>query len=103
VTKDARVLVDWVPEEQGGRNLLPDSEWYITISRFSDDGPKWPDGAWSVGVRFDEPPRSQGTPSHGTARFMMEDAPHERLQPGTRFELFDGPQKTADVEVLDSE
>lgn len=72
------------------------------ISRFSEDGGGWPDGAWSVELHFDEPPPEQGSPeSRARVRFLVDDAPHERLHQGVVFGLYEGPQKVADIEVVD--
>lgn len=95
------VSVDWISPEDGGRGSLPGVSRYVTIGRFPQDGAGWPDGAWSVVLDFDPPPSRQGSPSRGRARFLMETAPLERLHPGARFELYEGLQRVAHVEVLE--
>ncbi len=94
-----RARVEWVFAEEGGRQSPPHSTRYITISRFPEDGPGWPDGAWSIVVEFDEPPSTSKSPSYGTVRFLMNTAPHERLYPGAEFTLYEGLSRVARVAV----
>jgi hypothetical protein len=95
-----RAKVMWLSPSEGGRASLPDGTRYVTISKFPDDGPRWPDGAWSVVLDFDQPPSLQGTPSLGRASFLVENAPQDRLRPGTRFDLHEGLRKVATVELV---
>ncbi|MGH9626874.1 MAG: hypothetical protein ACRD7E_00700 [Bryobacteraceae bacterium] len=89
----------WLPADEGGRRTgLPKVKRYATIARFPDDGPEWPDGAWTVVIEFDQSPDEQGNPSIGAAHFLMNSAPDDRLN-GV-FELYEGLRKVADVEVL---
>ncbi len=91
--------VTWVPPDAGGREALPEGQRYVTIARFADDGPEWPNGAWSIVLDFDLPPVQQGNPSRGTASFLMETAPQDRLYRGATFELCEGRRKVADVKL----
>jgi hypothetical protein len=92
--------VYWQTAEEGGRTSLPTSGRYVNIARFPEDGTTWPDGAWSVVLEFETPPSQQGATSVGTVRFLAEDAPHDRLHAGRRFEVYEGTRHTASVEVL---
>jgi len=59
-------------------------------------------GAWSIELRFAVPPaehRADGCEAQ--ARFLFDTAPQERLQPGARFMLHEGPHQVAEVEILD--
>jgi len=91
--------VIWLSASEGGRAGLPETHRYVTISRFADDGPNWPDGAWSVVLDFRITPSEQGSPSLGDASFLMNSAPHERLHPGQRFDLYEGLRRVAVVEL----
>ena len=73
------------------------------LSRFAEDAADWPNGAWSVELTFDEPPPEQGgsRASDGYVRFLVDEAPHERLARGVRFDLYEGLTRVAEVEVLD--
>jgi hypothetical protein len=96
----ARARVTWLSSSEGGRSPLPGGRRYVTIGKFPEDGPNWPDGGWSVVLEFDTPPSVQGSPSIGVATFLMDTAPHDRLRDGQRFELFEGLRRVAVVEVI---
>jgi hypothetical protein len=93
-------LVHWLPPEQRGRKELPATLRYVALSRFAEDG-TWPDGAWTVEVRFRQPPAEQGAVCEGDVRFLADGAPEARLKAGARFSLYEGPQMVADIELLD--
>ncbi len=94
--------VHWLSPELRGRRDLPATLRYVGISRFPEDGDEWPDGAWSVELRFEQPPPEQGTEaSQARVGFLVDEAPQQRLHRGTRFGLYEGPQKVADIDVLD--
>ena len=95
-------LIHWLSPAERGRADLPPTLRYVGISRFSDDE-NWLDGAWSVELRFDQPPPEQASSevSRGRVRFLVDEAPMERLHAGVWFGLFEGPQKVADVQVID--
>jgi hypothetical protein len=96
-------LIRWVPAAQRRiRPMLPVSLRWVGLGRFDEDGPEWPDGSWSVELRFDTPPAEvcEQTLS-ARVRFLANDAPHERLRSGVQFEIYDGVDKLADVDVLD--
>lgn len=94
-------LVHWASARARGRKDLPATLRYVGIGRFPEDTDTWPD-AWSVELRFAHPPaEQQGNVCEAMVRFLFETAPQERLHPGGRFGLYEGPHKVADVEVLD--
>jgi|SRR2546429_1042402 len=98
-THDAKVV--WVTVPGKSRPFLPSKERYIGIGRFPEDGPTWPDGAWSVVLQFDQPPAEQAEgPMLAKVRFLVEEGPHERLQPGVRFSVHQALTKVAEVEVI---
>jgi hypothetical protein len=98
-----RVRIHWRDPKERGRTELPPTLRYVTLSRFPEDEPGWPDGAWSIEVLFDIPPPEQADPniSLGRARFLVDSAPHGRLRRGGWFELYEGLQPVADVEIID--
>jgi hypothetical protein len=96
-----RVKVTWVSAGKGGRATLPSATRYVNIGHFPHDPVDWPDGSWSVVLEFDAPPAEQGSPSYGTASFLVDEAPHEWLQPGSTFDVYEGTRHTASIEVLD--
>src|SRR5687768_3221044 len=67
---------------------------------FSDATPKVDEG-WSLVCQFETPPHIQGNPSVGRVRFLVPDAPHERLRVGTVLHLFErATGDLATVEIL---
>lgn len=93
-------LVRWLPAKERDRAGLPATLRYVGIGRFLEDIPG--DDIWSVVLEFEVPPPEQVSDvSRATVRFLVEAAPHDRLQPGVRFSLYEGNAKVADVEVLD--
>lgn len=96
-------IVRWCSPAKRGKRQLPPTLLYRGLSRFSDAFSGDSEDAWSVELRFDVPPPEQPdlNSSLGRIRFLVDDAPHERLRPGVTFELFEGPFHVADVEVLD--
>jgi hypothetical protein len=92
--------VHWVPREEGGRTSLPTGKRYATIARFPEDTGTWLQEAWSIVLEFDEPPSAQGNPSIAKARFLVGQAPVDRLKPGRAFELYEGKKKVATVEIV---
>ena len=95
----AKVKVNWIPSEQGGRVALPDTEKYSTVSKFKEDD--WKEVIWSVVLEFAQSPKSQGNLSIGECYFLNDEAaPHERLYLGNEFELYEGQKKVAFVQII---
>ena len=94
-----RATVSWIGPNEGGRSSLPNGTRYATIARFADDGPDWPDGAWTVVLDFEQSPFEAGSPTVGTAQFLMDTAPHGKLKSGVAFELYEGLRKVAIVDI----
>ena len=95
--KSVDVLVVWYASKV---TALPQGHQYITIAKFEDDKDTWEQEAWSIVIEFSKPPAKQGNPSRGTARFLVENAPIERLGIGKRFEMYEGKEKVAEVQIL---
>lgn len=93
-------ILTWLATGPSGALRLPSGLQYIGIGRFADDGPEWPDGAFSVVCRFDTPPAEHGSPIQARVHFLVDQAPHERIAPGVRFEVYEGLLRVAAVEVL---
>ena len=57
---------------------------------------------WSLICEFDVAPSEQGDPSEARVKFLMPDAPHDRLCPGARLRLFERASgQYATVDILD--
>ncbi|MEO6528739.1 MAG: hypothetical protein ABIP93_19130 [Gemmatimonadaceae bacterium] len=67
--------------------------------------PAWfdsPDEGWTMICRFHASPREQGTPSVAQVAFVTADAPHSRLVPGARLNLFErSTRQVAVVEIVE--
>ena len=98
MSKSVLAKVHWIPAEEGGRVFLPTGKQYATISRFTEDAGAWLQEAWSIVLEFDEPPSVQGNPSIARARFLVEQAPVDRLKPGHAFETLRRKQESGDGE-----
>ena len=94
-------LVHWTSEAIRGKSELPPTLRYVGLSRFAEDV-VGQDEAWSVELRFEQPPPEQASSvvSHAKVRFLFAGAPQERLHQGATFKLYEGPFHVADVEVL---
>lgn len=92
-------ILKWAALENGTA-FLPHSLQYVALSRFPDDGPECSDDSRRIICRFETPPSEGPGTSQARVAFVGEDAPHDRLQPGRHFELFEGPRQVATVEVL---
>jgi len=91
-----KVNVTWLGKRAG---LIPAGTRYSTVAKFAEDENSWTKEAWSILIEFDRSPAEQGNPSEGIARFLVDDAPHQRLVPGVTFELYEGQSKVAKVEI----
>jgi hypothetical protein len=93
--KASPVVVHWSADK---RKNLPTSGQYTTVARFEEDRATWGSDAWSVVLNIHGDVSAE--PCRADARFLMQNAPHDRLKPGTRFELLEGDKVTAQVEVV---
>lgn len=95
MNKVVKVIVTWVNRKLSN---LPKGLQYITVAKFKEDN--WKLEAWSVVIEFEEAPTKQGNPSKGMAKFLVDNAPHERLKSGETFELYEGKEQVALVTIL---
>jgi len=91
VPKEVPVTVEWMRKR-------PPGDTYSTMSRFPEDADDSP--RWSVVLNFLARAVSGGANWRATARFLVEEAPQERLTAGAQFELYEGRTRTAIVTVL---
>ena len=99
MTIKKNVLVTWTGEKA---NNLPNIKRYITVAKFEEDKTSWENEAWSIVLEFENSPNQQGNPSKASAKFLMEDAPVERLKKiNSIFELYEGRTKTAEVKIIE--
>jgi hypothetical protein len=61
-----------------------------------------PEQGWSLVCEFDAAPASGGMPTAAQVRFLVAEAPHDRLGPGVWLHLFErATGQRARVEILD--
>ncbi|MHB1422454.1 MAG: hypothetical protein ACYC3I_04495 [Gemmataceae bacterium] len=86
--------ITWLTPEEGGRRTPPSGPRYSTPARFEGQAPG-PEGAnWSLVVdRMSQPLGSADWIAE--VRFLVDEAPHELLLLGARFELYEGKKCVA--------
>lgn len=95
MTNSHPVLVHWSDKKLGSP---PISGQYITVARFPEDDASWSSDLWSVVLKIRGDACIQ--PCEAEAKFLSPDAPEDRLRSGTRFEMLEGNEVTAIVDVL---
>jgi hypothetical protein len=93
-----RAILRWVPENKGGRRFVPADVPYSTVARFEDDD-HWPREAWSLVVRIERTYRD-GRVTLANIEFLVDSAPSNLLNSGSRFELMEGGRRVAKGIVL---
>lgn len=94
-----KAKISWVSREKGGRNSPPPGPRFVTVCRFEEDKDSYPKEAWSLVLEFSN---LLGGSLDVTAdvSFLVDDAPHQLLHSGSKFELFEGRQLIAKGEVI---
>jgi hypothetical protein len=88
MTPEVAARLKWHVRRPAGIGY-PRGERFATPARFEHQGDDWSNDAWSVVVSSAEPVAADSTQSV-RVRFLMEDAPHDWLISGRRFELYEG-------------
>jgi hypothetical protein len=100
VTKKA--VIEWIPKEQGGRAKPPlgiGFPPYATEVRFVD-GERWPvSEAWSLVIVKNEPLSTEFR-WIADVHFLVEEAPHDSLQEGRAFDLYEGNKCVAHGRIV---
>jgi hypothetical protein len=92
----ARITWSGAQAERG----LPQTPRLVDPAWFADAAPTQAEG-WSLECCFDVPPREQGNPSLARIRFLVDEAPEDRLRAGAVLYLFErGTGGYATVEIL---
>ena len=99
MTKLIQARVTWVPAALGGRSAPPGPGRYVTVSRFDDPRADGSSVAWSVVLELQGPADGAGV-SRANVAFLVPEAPHDLLRPGTRFDLYEGSRRVAAVDVV---
>ena len=85
---------------EGGRWPLPLGPRYSTAARFESLADLWPDEAWSLVLEFETLPNELGEHIAKIRLLVAEGAPSNLLDPGERFDLFEGSRCVAQGQVL---
>jgi len=94
------VRIEWLPPDEGGRKSIPLGGKYYSVSRFPEDE-AWQSNAWSVVFELKKKTvEGEIIVSYGTVGFLMDAAPKERMEKYDCFEIYEGPQKVANVFLL---
>ncbi|QCT21072.1 hypothetical protein FEM41_16180 [Jejubacter calystegiae] len=95
------VKIVWVSFQEGGRKSVPPEGRYFSVARFPDDI-NWQNNAWSVVFELEAPEESiDETVSYGTVKFLVDNAPTEKMAEFSSFDIYEGPKKVAQVIILD--
>lgn len=95
------VIVEWLPQNQGGRKSIPSNVKYYPIARFLDDE-EWPVvNAWSVVLELGDASFDAGKwNSIATIKFLVDEAPKEKLDEVNQFDIYEGPKKVGEIFIL---
>ncbi|QNQ20248.1 hypothetical protein HF650_10990 [Kosakonia sp. SMBL-WEM22] len=98
-----QVKVEWISARDGGRKAPPPAGRYFAVSRFPEDK-EWQNNAWSVVFELTATlmpaDKNDSFVSEGSVRFLVENAPHERMKKSSCFDIYEGPKKVAKVFLL---
>jgi hypothetical protein len=56
---------------------------------------------WSIYIRFKPELATVGNPDRGCASWLVDEAPFEELEPGRRFDLYEGRTLSVTIEILE--
>jgi len=90
--------INWLSVTEGGRQHPPSGPRYSTLARFEKESTKWPEIAWSIVADFKN--ESDSSSIEVEISFLSPDAPLHLLEPGNKFELYEGRRLVARGEVL---
>lgn len=94
--KTVTASIHFLTDQSGG--VVPAGPRYSTVARFRQKGGEWAESMWSVVADFRSPAKDNSVLAD--VRFLVDDAPEELLFPNNRFELWEGPHKVAEGEVV---
>ncbi len=92
---EIHATLNWLTREEGGRKELPFGPRYISEGRFLDHTEKRDIEGWSLIVDKLGDCEIQTPIWRATIRFGVEEAPHEWLVNGAKFELYEGNRLVA--------
>jgi hypothetical protein len=99
MSEPVKAKVCWLREEEGGREVPPLGQQYITAVRFEDAIDMWPHEAWSLVIEFNGP-IDESLCVLANVRFLVPSAPAKLLHQDSVFYLFEGHRLVARGKVL---
>ena len=80
-----------------GPSVPPPTERYSATTHFNEDpSSDW----WTILVEIGSPIANEPSRFQGRVRFISPEGPINRLRPGKTLDLYEGPRKVAEVEVI---
>lgn len=98
-TRLARIT--WLTPEEGGRHQPPRGPRYVAPARFEGQAAGVEGANWSLVVDLGSPP-SGSADWIAEVRYLVDEAPHELLLVGARFELYEGKKCVARGVIISS-
>jgi hypothetical protein len=98
-----RAQIRWLKPDEGGRDAPPRGDRYSTVARFEAQTEEdWIRESWSLVLSLEGTPDENWTQT-ALVRFLAAeaDAPMHRLEPHSRFALFEGRRKVAEGTILE--
>jgi hypothetical protein len=89
----------WLSAAEGGREHPPLGPRYSTVARFEKEAAEWPQEAWSIVAEFTHE-TDESSCVVAEIRLLAHEAPSHLLDPGSKFELYEGHRVVARGEVL---
>lgn len=91
--------IRWVSPTEGGRTHPPAGPRYSTVAKFEKEAENWPQEAWSILAEFKKISDDLSS-IIAEVHCLAPTAPSHLLQPGSKFELYEGSRLVAHGEVL---
>jgi hypothetical protein len=86
MNRTVKISLRWLVDAPTGQS--PRGQRFVRPARFEHQGQDWTSSAWSLCINTEGVPDAQGEQS-ATAKFLMDDAPHDWLSVGKRFMLYE--------------
>jgi hypothetical protein len=87
MSRSARVLLHWLVDATAGKEP-PRRSGFSRPARFDHQGEDWNNNAWSLVIKTEGKPDTDGG-QFAIVQFLMREAPHDWLAVGRRFTLFE--------------
>lgn len=102
-TPAARARVRWLRESEGGRKAPPPGPEFWATAIFLGEGEGVYDTSdhYSIALRYPEGTGSTEEPRDTEIDFIARDLVKDKLVPGAKLRVMDGPHATAEAEVVE--